>query len=362
MISRRVFVTSGGLALAGGLAARRLPGAGTPARRRVLVVLFQRGAADGLNVVVPFGDRHYAALRPTIAVPPPAARCEGAGIDLDGFFALHPALAPLADLYRAGRLAAVHAVGSPAPTRSHLDAQDDVESATPGVGSSRDGWLDRYLRATRGPADAPLRAVSLTGTIPRSLQGEAGAVALARSGCFEAHDRDALADYPSGALGEALRRIARLIKAEAGVEIACADSAGWDHHTNESVQLAPKLAELGRALAAFDRDLGSRMQEVVVLTVSEFGRAARENGSGGTDHGHGNVLLALGGPVRGGRVYGRWPGLAPEELHEGRDLAATTDFRDVFAEIVVRHLGLVDAAPVFPGHALRAERFAGLIG
>lgn len=408
MTSRRVFLKSGGAALvtlgfAPSFLARTVEAAGT--RKKLLIAIFQRGAVDGLNMVVPYGEAGYYAARPTIAIARPG-RADGA-IDLDGFFGLHPRMAPLAPWWTAGQLAVVHASGSPDTTRSHFDAQDYMESATPGVKSTRDGWLNRYLQ-TRA-AGHPLQAVSLTTGMPRTLQGHAPALAVRRLDEFAmraegpaaaaveaayAASRDqtlqataaeafaamrhlaasarapdvpaAGVTYPRSPFGAALQEIARLARADVGLEIAFAESTQWDHHANEggaSGQMAARLDDFSRGLAALARDLGDRLADTVIVTMSEFGRAVAQNGSGGTDHGHGNAMLLLGGAVRGGRVYGRWPGLAPEARHEGRDLAVTTDFRDVFAEIVVRHLG-ADAATagrVFPGYAVNAAAFPGVL-
>jgi uncharacterized protein (DUF1501 family) len=404
MISRRIFLKNGGLALVGlGFAPAFLArtAAASDARRRVLIAIFQRGAVDGLNMIVPFGERHYHAARPSIAIGRPGASPDSA-IDLDGFFGLHPRLAPLAPFYAAGQMAVVHACGSPDGTRSHFDAQDYMETATPGVKSTQDGWLNRYLHAREHRAATPFRAVALAQQLPRALQGIAPALAIGQIGQFgirgggagdsiqsafeseyaaaaesvlhssgrEAFDAVKMmeganplrhapangAEYPRSAFGQALRQIAQLVKADVGLEIAFAESGNWDHHANEGAAtgvLATRLDDLARGIAALARDLGDRMQDVVVLTMSEFGRAVAENGSRGTDHGHGNAMLILGGGVRGGRVYGRWPGLAPEQRYDGRDLAVTTDFRSVFAEVVRGHLGLTDAAAVFPGFQSR---------
>jgi len=400
MISRRVFLKNGGLALVSlGFApeflARTVAAAG-PSRRRVLVTIFQRGAVDGLNMIVPFGEREYYASRPSIAIARPG-RADSA-VDLDGFFGLHPRLGQLKPLFDAGQLAVVHACGSPDGTRSHFDAQDYMETATPGVKSTPDGWLNRYLHAREHEAQTPFRAVALAQQLPRSLQGLAPALAIGqidrfgiRAGAstemvqasFEseyaaAADRvlhstgreafDAVrmlreadpsryapgngAEYPRSAYGEALKQIAQLIKADVGLEVAFAESGNWDHHVNEGAavgQLAARLDDFGRGIAALVRDLGDRMQDVVILTMSEFGRAVAENGNRGTDHGHGNAMLVVGGGVRGGKVYGRWPGLAREQRYEGRDLAVTTDFRAVFNEVVSGHLSLTDTRAVFPG-------------
>jgi uncharacterized protein (DUF1501 family) len=367
------------------------------ARNKTLVAIFQRGAVDGLNMIVPFGDREYYKARPSIAIGAPGSG-PGAAIDLDGFFGLHPALAPLQPLYTSRHLAIVHACGSPDDTRSHFDAQDYMETATPGVKSTPDGWLNRYLHAREHQAATPFRAVALAPQLPRSLQGMAPALAVGqidrfgiRAGrqsdtiqsSFEREyaaaadralnttSRDAFsairmlrnadparytpangAEYPASAYGQALRQIAQLVKSDVGLEVAFAESGNWDHHANEGAatgQLANRLGDFGRGIAALARDLGDRMADVVILSMSEFGRTVAENGNRGTDHGHGNAMLIAGGGVNGGRIYGRWPGLVREQQHEGRDLAITTDFRAVFNEVVQGHLGLTDTRTVFPG-------------
>jgi len=415
MLSRRVFMKNGGLALlslgfAPAFITRTAEAAGA-ARRKVLVAIFQRGAVDGLNMVVPFGEREYYAARPSIAVPRPSgARPDDAAIDLDGFFGLHPRLAPLKPLWDARQLAIVHASGSPDSTRSHFDAQDYMETATPGVKSTQDGWLNRYLHAREHADATPFRAVALAGQLPRSLQGTAPALAMNQIGQFgiragqatemvqasfeseyaAAADRvlnrtggqafDAVkmlksadpakyqpengADYPRSAYGDALRQIAQLIKADVGLEVAFAEAGGWDTHVNQGSavgQLAGRLDDFGRGIAALARDLGDRMGDTVILTMSEFGRAVAENGNRGTDHGHGNAMFVIGGGnVRGGKVYGRWPGLAREQRYDGRDLAVTTDFRSVFDEVVRGHLDVADTRTIFPGFT-GAQRL-GIIG
>lgn len=411
MISRRVLLRDGGLALvslgfAPGFVARTAAAGGT-ARRKVLIAIFQRGAADGLNMVVPFAERDYYAARPTIAIPQPGGGREGAALDLDGFFALHPRLAPLLPLWRDRSLAIVHACGSPDATRSHFDAQDYMESATPGVKRTPDGWLNRVLAAERRADATPFRAIALAPQLPRTLQGAAPALAMTDVTRFGVHggagaqasfeaeyataaDRvlkrtgreafDAMrqleaaapagyqpangAEYPRSAYGQALRQIAQLVKADVGLEVAFTESSQWDHHANEggaNGQLANRLGDFAQGIAALVTDLGSRMQDVVVLTMSEFGRAVAENGNRGTDHGHANAMFVVGGPVKGGKVYGRWPGLAVSQRHEGRDLAVTTDFRNVFAEVAVRHLGVRDARAVFPGYAVNPANFPGML-
>jgi uncharacterized protein (DUF1501 family) len=381
MITRRYFLSSSSIVVAGiGIAPSWLLHATTATaqarnRRKILVSVFQRGAADGLNVVAPFFEKPYYDMRPTIAVSPPGK--ENGGIDLDGRFALHPSLQPLKALWDRGQLAIIHAAGSPDPTRSHFDAQDFMESGTPGK-ITEDGWLNRALPPES--AATPLRAIAIGAQLPRILRGNRQAVAINNLQQFETRNKEVAgilegmyatttdarllasgketfeavkmieainrvpynpangAQYQGG-FGNALQQIARLIKADAGVEAAFADIGGWDHHINEAPQLANLLREYGASLAAFARDMGDRMADIVLVTMSEFGRTAREDGNGGTDHGHGNVMMVLGGPVRGGRVYGRWPGLSREELYEERDLAVTTDFRQVLGELVSRHLG-----------------------
>ena len=423
---RRVFVKSGALALVTlGLTPsflRRTAFAAQVrglARGKVLVCLFQRGAADALNMVVPHGEAEYYRLRPTIGVPRPG-RGDGSALDLDGFFGLHPALAPFKPLYDRGLLAPVQAVGSPSATRSHFDAQDYMESGTPDRKSTPDGWLNRYL-ATRGTCEActtgdaaapsagsPFRAVAMTEQTPRILAGPAPTVAMTSIEAFslrsagpdaatrlEALYRTGSADlihatgsetfeamrmlraadpqryrpangaaYPRSQFGQRLRQVAQLIRADVGLEVAFADVGGWDTHVNQggaSGQLALRLGDFAQGIAAFVADLGDRMDDVLVLTMSEFGRMARENGTRGTDHGHAGAMFAIGGPVRGGRVHGRWPGLAREQLHDGRDLALTTDFRAVFGEAVTRHLGAAEPERIFPGFTGTHQEWLGIL-
>lgn len=426
---RRLFLKRGAIALlALGVPPRFLARAlavetGAAERRRTLVCVFQRGAVDGLNMIVPFGEPAYYAARRSIAVAAPSARDAGSAIDLDGFFGLHPELAPLLPLWREGELAVVHACGSPHPTRSHFEAQDYMETATPGA-ARRDGWLNRVLAARAAHAadhatgqarlaDGPaLRGVAIGPDLPLSLRGpspalaipdlasfgladarEGGLVSLESSlaGLYRAAGTDALgasgaetfaaverlaridlARYRprpgvtyEGDFGGALRQVAQLVKADVGLEVAFVEIDGWDTHLAQGGahgRMALQLRTLARGLRAFHDDLGDRMEDVLVLTMSEFGRTVAENGSGGTDHGHGNCMLAFGGRVGGGRVLGSWPGLDPDALHERRDLAVTTDFRDVFAEIVVRHLKAERPALVFPGHPVEPARFPALLG
>lgn len=437
-MGRRVFVKQGALALM----ALGLPPdfllqpllAGTQGldRKKTLICIFQRGAVDGLSMVVPFGERGYYDSRRNIAIQAPGSG-EGSALDLDGFFGLHPALKPLEELFRRGEMAIVHAVGSPHPTRSHFDAQDFMETGTPGVKSTSDGWLNRVLQDTAcaecggrtlqnaaahaadhaagqvAMATVPsLRGVSLTSALPRILKGGHPALAVSNLSDFGVRNDDQVgsafrrlyrtergdavsaaaqeafeavrvleaidpgryqpsggAVYPDGDFGRSLQQIAQLVKADVGMEIAFADLGGWDTHVRQGGaqgQLAGRLGQLGEGIRALYDDLGDRMEDVVIMTMSEFGRTVAENGSGGTDHGHANCMLALGGSVRGGRILGDWPGLERELLYEGRDLAVTTDFRDVFAEVVSGHLGAEHLDRIFPGYGGDATRYRGVLG
>jgi uncharacterized protein (DUF1501 family) len=400
--SRRCFLKAGAIALVGFGSGHSLPpfllraADAASSRNKTLIVLFQRGAADGLNIVVPHGESRYYQLRPGIAVPRPGKR-DGV-LDLDGQFGFHPALASFKRLYDEGQLAVIHAAGSPDATRSHFDAQDFMESGTPGVKSTRDGWLNRYLQVPHSTRPSSFRAVASTSQLPRMLSGSATALAvsdvskfgipgrygqLAQTGLerlyaasgdpllssaaretFEAVDTLERLDpsgyrpangarYPQGPFGKQLTQIAQLIKAEVGLEIAFAESGGWDHHVNEGGaqgQLANLLRQFSGGISALTTDLGRRMQDVVIVTLSEFGRTARQNGSGGTDHGHANTMFVIGGPVRGGKLYGKWPGLDDDQLHDGRDLTLTTDFRDVIAQVLIGHLKAANLDQVFPDH------------
>ncbi|PWU07041.1 MAG: hypothetical protein C5B51_10875 [Terriglobia bacterium] len=406
MTTRRIFLRNSALAMVGMGSAplwlkRTLYAADAPSpRKKILIAIFQRGAADGLNIVVPHGEKAYYALRPSIAIPrPTTAGDQDAALDLDGLFGLHPSLAALKPLYDQQLLAIVDAAGSPDPTRSHFDAQDYMESGTPGLKATVDGWMNRALPHEEAKI-SPLRAVSLGPVLPRSMRGSHSAVALQNVADFQVRNAEAAqtferlyleakdpaiqaagresfeaaallrsiqkqpyspaagADYPRGRFGDSLRQIAQLIKADAGVEVAFADIGGWDHHVNEPAQLANLLREYAQALNAFWRDMGDRMADIVLVTMSEFGRTAHENGNRGTDHGHANCMFVMGGPVRGGKVYGRWPGLEREQLYENRDLALTTDFRDVLGELVLSHLGNPTLASVFPGYD---PKFLGLL-
>lgn len=401
-LSRRFFLKSAGVAAASfgvvpsfllRTAYAQNPGASAGKDRPILIAIFQRGAADGISMVVPFGDSRYATLRPQIALPSPQRGGGETTLDLDGYFGLHPALASLKPIYDAGHLAMVQAVGSPDNTRSHFDAQDYMESGAPGNKSVGDGWLNRYMQTDPRPKGAaPFRAIAMSTNMPRSLLGPAPALAMtkiqdfdvrgnagrggANSDIYSAFESmwhnetfDAIkmlkdanptrfqpengAVYPNQPFSQSLMQIAQIIKADVGLELAFADLSGWDTHANQGAaagQLSNRLREFGDGIAALYRDLGDRMRNVVIVTMTEFGRAIKQNGSGGTDHGHASALFMAGGPVKGGKVYGKWPGLAPEQLFEGRDLALTTDFRDVFAEILTKHMHTTDVAKVFPGY------------
>ena len=383
-------------------------------RKKVLVTIFQRGAVDGLNMVVPHGDDQYYALRRTIAVPSPG-KANGA-IDLDGHFGLNPAMKPFEQLWKDKRLAVVEAVGSPDNTRSHFDAQDYMESGTPGNKSTRDGWLNRVLQTSHSEErESPFRAVSMTQSLPRSLYGRAPSIAMTNlsdfsikaglytstmkggfEGVYQQNSKDSLGEtgketfeavnflkqanpsqyrpengavYPGSQLGRSLQQIAQMIKAGIGLEVAFAEMGGWDTHTNQSNpqnasqgQLPNLLRDFSNAIAAFSTDLGQRMDDVVVLTMSEFGRTARENGSRGTDHGHANAMFVVGNSVKGGKVYGDFRGLKSDTLYEGRDLDVTTDFRDVFAEAALKHLGSKDLNKLFPNYSATKEKFRGYLG
>jgi uncharacterized protein (DUF1501 family) len=412
-LTRRIFLRNSALAVVGTAAVpsfltRAAFGAvEAGAANKRLVVIFQRGAADGLNIVVPHAESQYYAMRPSINIPRKSV------IDLDGFFGLHPSLAAFQPLWQQRHLAIVHAAGSPDITRSHFDAQDFMETGTPGIKATEDGWLNRSLHnLPPTPQQSAFRAIALGPSLPRILSGAEPAVAMNNindfsvggksakpspaASAFEAmydHSSDSVlhgtgeetfdavkmlkaadpgkykpapgANYPKGRFGDSLRQLAQLIKANLGVQVAFADIGGWDHHVNEGAtegQLANVLSDFSQSLAAFWTDLGDLGEETVVVTMSEFGRTARENGNRGTDHGHANVMFVLGGPVKGGKVYGRWPGLDQFQLYEGRDLALTTDFRQVIGEAVARHLGNKNLANVFPGFDNQPGKFLRYLG
>ena len=420
--TRRFFLHKGALAVAGTAAipsflVRSVMAEAAAAPNRRLVVIFQRGAADGLNIVVPYKEKNYYSMRPSIAIP------QNQVLDLDGFFGLHPSLASFKPLYDQGHLAIVHAAGSPDTTRSHFDAQDYMESGTPGVKSTQDGWLNRALQAEdlnlalrhrcaqTCEQHTAFRAVALGNDVPRTLAGKIPAIALANvngftvagrgvtpspaASAFEAMYADsgdrlfhaagdetfdavkklraanpaqyipaAGVNYPNGEFGNNMKQIAQLLKANLGVEAAFTDVSGWDTHQNQGSvngQLANRLSEFSSSIAAFWQDMGDDAENITLVTMSEFGRTARENGTGGTDHGHANAMFILGGNVKGGKVYGKWPGLDNDQLNEGRDLVLTTDFRNVLGEVVGKTLGATNMEAVFPGASLAPNRFLHLL-
>ena len=363
-----------------------------------LIVVFLRGAVDGLNVVPPHGEAAYYQARQAIAIPPAAV------LDLDGHFGLHPALASMIPLWRERSLAFVDACGSPDPTRSHFDAQDYMESGTPGIKQTPNGWLNRLLATMPGP-HRPTDALNLGPIVPRILagpipvanlpmgRGAARPIPLDRSRIeqpfarlyqgsdplsrafqegYQARQRllseldsemqaaDSGAPHPHRAFAESSSRLGRLMQRDPSIRIAFVALGGWDTHVNQGAadgQLANHLRPLGEGLVSLAQGLGPAYQQTVIVVMSEFGRTARENGNGGTDHGHGNVMWLLGGPVHGGQIYGNWPGIGEAELNEARDLAVTTDFRSVLRVVLGRHFGMDGAAAnrVFPGFSGGAD-------
>ena len=429
-LSRRAFLKRGGLALVsvgaiplwGPSFLQQLVFAADPARaaggKKILICIFQRGAVDGLSMVVPYGDKYYYEARSDIAIAQPTQKAGSEGVlDLDGFFGFHPDMAALLPIYKSGHLALIQACGSPSSNRSHFDAQDFMECGVADDKSIRTGWLNRAL--LQCPEDraklTPFRAVSMSAMLPRTLQGDQEALAIpdlktfgvgaagftpggttaAAANGFEGMYESAVGDllhgtgrdafnaigmlkaadptkytpqhgasYPNAEFGRSLMQIAQMIKADIGVEVAFAEVGGWDTHANQggaAGQLANRFLDFSRSLAALYQDLGDRMSDVVVLTMSEFGRTVRQNGNRGTDHGHATCFMVLGGSVRGGKVYGQWPGLAREQLFEGRDLMLTTDYRDVFAELSQKHLGVRDVNKVFPNHRVNPGDYRGLL-
>ena len=363
--------------------------------QKKLVVVMLRGAVDGLSVVAPYAEREYAASRPQIALAPPGA--EDGLIKLNAMFGLHPSLAPLKRHWDGGQLAFVHASGSPDPTRSHFDAQDYFESGTPGRKSTPDGWMNRLLTALPGEP-APTKAISQGSTPPRIFAGSASVASLGlgpnamqrraidnpemQAGLAKLYANDAqlsstLRDTTQGrgemastepramdpsadagapsarSFAADARRLGTLIRKDPHTQLAFTAVGGWDTHVNQGGargQLANRLASLGEGLDALSVGLGDAYRDTVIVVLSEFGRTLRQNGNGGTDHGRGNVMWLLGGPVAGGQVLGDWPGLDASALADGRDLAVANDFRQVLAPVLQRHLGLTETAlaTVFP--------------
>jgi uncharacterized protein (DUF1501 family) len=414
-MERREFLKLTGL----GAAATMLPGTlpfqlfsqdtGTRSRLPTLVVIYLRGGADALNIVVPFADKRYYEIRPTIAIPEKDAEGTPGVIPLDSTFGLHPSLKALKPFWDSKKFAAIVSAGSPHETRSHFDAQDFMEYAAPGMRTIKDGWLNRYLEATKDRAkekkggEAPLRAIAMQGLLPRALRGECPVLAVPDKkvlenekvlGTFkdlygkddemmkrdedpvvatgkdtletlerykaivEKHRKERTATYPSGRLSQKLQDIAGVIHADAGLEVAALDVGGWDDHTNESTQLSNRLKEYAESVAAFATDLGDLMKDTLILTMTEFGRTCRENGNRGTDHGHGGMMFLVGGNVAGGKVHGRWNGLEDKALYQSRDLPVSTDFRDVFADVLRNHLKFDLPKEYFPKY--QAKEIKGL--
>jgi uncharacterized protein (DUF1501 family) len=388
MIARRHFLKASALLGAFGLSRISL---GQPKNGKILVTLFMRGGVDGLNMVPPYGDSAYAGLRPNIGLKAPGASGDDAALKLDGTFGLHPSMAAVLPLFQSGALCVVHAVGQRAPTRSHFDAQDFLEAGLEGQ-KSADGWLNRAL-GELPVSDSAFRAVAVQNGVPMALQGAQSVVAFpalkdfrvgaANAGSFEAlysqavdealrtrgseafqgmqalsdqHLADAAAqngaNYPNSPLGKRLHDIARLVRGGVGLQLAATEAGGFDTHLGEGAgkgQLGGRLKDLADAIAAFSTDLGELMKDVVLVTMTEFGRTARENGTRGTDHGTASAMFVLGGGIKGGRVVSDWPGLAPAQLYEGRDLRATLDIRSVLAELLASHLQVAKVERALPG-------------
>jgi uncharacterized protein (DUF1501 family) len=408
-MNRRQFLIQSGLVSASTLVSIGLHGlavqsAAPNKNNKRLIVIFLRGAIDGLNVIVPYQEANYYQSRPKIAIPKPGL--QGGAIDLDGRFGLHPALGAIAPLWRQKTLAFVHACGSPDPSRSHFDAQDYMETGTPGKKTTSDGWMNRLLSVMR--ADSPVQALNPAATTPRILSGKMPVasfplgrnanrpIALDRPQIAGAFDRlygdsdqlgeayresraarqTLLADLnaemtaadngappASGFPGDAMQ-LGRLMARNSNIQLAFLALGGWDTHVNQGSsrgQLADRLRPLGQGLANLVRGLGGVYGDSAIAVISEFGRTVRENGNAGTDHGHGNAMWILGGKIQGGKVYGEWPGLDESQLYQQRDLAVTTDFRDAIATLLQGHLGLDEGKcdRVFPGY--KSTPIVGLI-
>lgn len=371
--------------------------AGPAGTQEILLTVFLRGGIDGLNLIVPYNEGEYYTNRAEIAIAPPGVDANRA-LDLDGQFGLHPATAPLRDLYQDGSLAVVHAAGLTSDTRSHFDAMEYMERGTPDDKTTTTGWLTRHLLSANYQAQMP--AVAAGSSNPSSFLGATEAVAMSRLGDFslggswrwESAQRVALrrmyngdtwlheagvgtlnaidiielanpddyapefgAVYPGGEFGDALQLIAQVAKLDVGLHVANVDLGGWDTHEYQGDDgggyFANAVGELAEGLMAFYTDMTNLSSRLTVVVMSEFGRRLRENGNRGTDHGHGNMMLVLGGNVNGGQVYTNpWPGLAPGALDEGLDLAITTDYRQVLSEILIRRLGDPNLGIVFPGY------------
>lgn len=407
MVNRRIFMRNGAMALfAAGLggvpsfvarAANNKKIIPPYKKNKTMVCIFQRGAMDGLMAVSPYADPNLKILRPSLYMSPSAN--EGKMFDLDGRFGLHPGLAAFDPLFREGRLAIVHGVGSPNNTRSHFDAQDYMEAGTPFNKGTASGWLNRAV-GLLGHEGTPFRAVSLTSALPRSFYGDNEALAINNLQDFAIQMRgnpmaaniasksfeqlydvtssqllnktgkesfDAMkmlnsndiknyqpangAVYPNSALGNSLKQIATLIKMNIGLEVAFAEVGGWDTHFNQGTangSLARNLKDFSDSIAAFWKDMDAHQDEVTLMTMTEFGRTAHQNGTGGTDHGRASCLFVLGNDVAGGKVYNNIKSLAIQDLEDGRDLPVTTDFRSVFSAVADSHLKINDDKKLFP--------------
>jgi len=410
MVTRRGFIKAGGLALFGigiggipaflseAVAAVREPGLFQ--RKKILVCIFQRGAMDGLMAVTPFTDQYLKNARPTLFMSAAKAGNNKSLIDLDGRFGLHPSMNAFEELFREKRLAIVHGIGSPNTTRSHFDAQDYMESGTPFKKGTASGWLNRAVGLLGHEAATPFQAVSLTSALPRALYGDNPSVAISNlqdfsiqmrgnpgganmaarsfedlydqtsSGLLKETGKESFeaikmlqkidtknykpangAIYPVSALGNSLKQIAQLIKMGVGLEVAFAESGGWDTHFNQGTDtgiFARNVNDLSSSITAFWTDMGTLQDDVTVMTMTEFGRTVKQNGTGGTDHGRASCNFILGNDVKGGLVHGSVNPLSVENLEDGRDLAVTTDFRSVFSEVADRHLKLNDDKILFP--------------
>ncbi len=414
MITRKGFLKSSGLALftigLGGVptfvveAARRILPAQPFVRKKVLICIFQRGAMDGLMAVTPFGDPHISIARPSLFIPPTAqAGGKKNLIDLDGYFGLHPSMTAFDTLFKQNQLAIVHGIGSPNNTRSHFDAQDYMETGTPFSKTTNTGWLNRAIGLLGHDASheaSPFRAVSLTTALPKSFYGDNPTIAIANLQDFgiqlkgnpmgvnmaahsfeELYDQtsatllkktskesfDAVkilqsansknyipspkADYPKNPLANSLKQIAQLIKMDVGLEIAFAESGGWDTHFNQGSDngtFARNIGDFSNSITALWNDLEMYQDEVTIMTMTEFGRTVKENGTGGTDHGRGSCNFIISNKINGGKVYGKLPTLAVENLEDGRDVPVTTDFRTVFSEVSERQLNIQNKTTLFP--------------
>jgi uncharacterized protein (DUF1501 family) len=410
MTSRRGFLKAGGIALFGiGLggvptfvaqAANMIKAPSLFKRRKTLVCIFQRGAMDGLMAVTPFTDQYLKAARPTLFMSAAKGGTDKPLIDLDGRFGLHPSMGAFESVFKDGRLGIVHGIGSPNNTRSHFDAQDYMEAGTPFNKGTASGWLNRAVGLLGHDAATPFQAVSISSSLPRSFYGDHPSVAISNlqdfaiqmkgnqnganmaaksfedlydqtsSGLLKDTGKESFeamkmlnkvdtknykaengANYPNSALGNSLKQIAQLIKMDLGLEVAFAESGGWDTHFNQGTSngiFSRNVNDLSESMMAFWTDMGTFQDDITVMTMTEFGRTVKQNGTGGTDHGRASCNFILGNDVKGGKVHGLMNPLAKENLEDGRDLAVTTDFRSVFSEVADRHLNINNDQILFP--------------